>query len=168
MREIDATFGRERAKAIFDLAWGAGARVHDRIVKHDIKCDLKSGHLEAAYKPGHFDDMQREVANFWRANLGGIRSRLSSLPTYSKHINGGDYHGGLYDSKGGHFHPLNYALGLAKAALAAGVSIFEHTAAQTPLDRGSHVAIAAGTGSLNCLSRDHRHRQLDGRYCAGT
>ncbi|MDP4872443.1 MAG: FAD-binding oxidoreductase, partial [Sphingorhabdus sp.] len=58
-------------------------------------------------------------------------------------------HGGLYDSKGGHFHPLNYALGLAKAAKAAGVLIFEDTAAQAPLDRGSHVEIAAGAGSLN-------------------
>jgi gamma-glutamylputrescine oxidase len=148
MREIDAEFGRERAKAIFDLAWGAGARVHDRIVKHDIKCDLKSGHLEAAYKPGHFDDMQREAA-FLAREFGWDSVEVFAPADISKHINGGDYHGGLYDSKGGHFHPLNYALGLAKAAMAAGVSIFEHSAAQKPLDRGSYVEIAAGTGSLN-------------------
>jgi gamma-glutamylputrescine oxidase len=148
MREIDAEFGRERAKAIFDLAWGAGARVHDRIVKHDIPCDLKSGHLEAAYKPGHFEDMQRE-AEFLSREFGWDLVDVVAPADLHKHINGGDYHGGLYDSKGGHFHPLNYAVGLAKAAKAAGVWIFEHTAAQTPLDRGGHVKIAAGTGSLN-------------------
>ena len=148
MREIDAAFGRERAKAIFDLAWGAGARVHDRIVKHDIQCDLKSGHLEAAYKPGHFDDMQREAAFLCR-EFGWDSVEIVGPADISKHINGGDYHGGMYDAKGGHFHPLNYALGLAKAAKAAGVLIFENTAAQTPLDRGGHVEIAAGTGSLN-------------------
>ena len=148
MREIDAAFGRERAKAIFDLAWGAGAHVHDRIVKHDIPCDLKSGHLEAAYKPGHFEDMQRE-AEFLSREFGWDSVEVVGPADLHKHINGGDYHGGLYDSKGGHFHPLNYALGLAKAAKAAGVLIFEDTAAQTPLDRGSYVEIAAGAGSLN-------------------
>lgn len=148
MREIDAAFGRERAKAIFDLAWGAGARVHDRIVRHDIPCDLKSGHLEAAYKPGHFEDMQRET-EFLSREFGWDSVDVVAPADLHKHINGGDYHGGLYDTKGGHFHPLNYALGLAKAAKAAGVLIFENTAAQTPLDRGRHVEIAAGTGSLN-------------------
>ncbi len=61
MREIDAEFGRERAQAIFDLAYGAVDRVKSRITKHDIQCDLKSGHLEAAYKPAHFDAMQRDA-----------------------------------------------------------------------------------------------------------
>ena len=147
MREIDAEFGRERAKAIFDLAWGAGARVHDRIVKHDIQCDLKSGHLEAAYKPGHFDDMQREAA-FLSREFGWDSVEVVAPADIKKHIDGGAYHGGLYDTKGGHFHPLNYALGLAEAALAAGVLIFEDTAAQRPMDRGTCVEIQAGTGSL--------------------
>jgi gamma-glutamylputrescine oxidase len=129
------------------LAWGAGARVHDRIVKHDIKCDLKSGHLEAAYKPGHFDDMQREAA-FLAREFGWDSVEVVAAADISRHINGGDYHGGMYDAKGGHFHPLNYALGLAKAAMAAGVLIFENSAAQKPLDRGGYVEIAAGTGSL--------------------
>lgn len=147
MREIDEEFGRERAKAIFDLAWGAGARVHDRIIKHDIHCDLKSGHLEAAYKPGHFDDMQRE-AEFLSREFGWDSAEVVAPAEMHKHINGGAYHGGIYDAKGGHFHPLNYALGLAKAAQAAGVQIFENTAAQRPLDRGTYVEIQAGTGSL--------------------
>jgi len=41
------------------------------------------------------------------------------------HIASPLYHGGVYDPQGGHFHPLNYALGLAKAAEAAGVRIVE-------------------------------------------
>ena len=39
-------------------------------------------------------------------------------------VNSALYHGGMVDKKGGHFHPLNYALGLAKAATDAGVQIF--------------------------------------------
>jgi gamma-glutamylputrescine oxidase len=39
------------------------------------------------------------------------------------------YHGGLVDRGGGHLHPLNLALGMARAALAAGAAIFEQTRA---------------------------------------
>lgn len=125
MREIDAEFGRERAQAIFDLAYGAVGRVNGRISQHVIACDLKSGHLEAAYKPEHFADMQRE-ADFLAKEFGW-ESESVQPDEMGRHINGGGYHGGLYDARGGHFHPLNYALGLAGSALKAGVTIFEHS-----------------------------------------
>lgn len=147
MQEIDAEFGRERAQAIFDLAWSAGERVHGRIEKHGINCDLKSGHLEAAYKPAHFDDMQIE-AEYLSREFGWNSIKVVAPGEMGDHINGGNYHGGVYDPKGGHFHPLNYALGLAKAALLAGVQICENTIAQTPVDKKTHVEIRAGEGSV--------------------
>ncbi len=125
MQEIDAEFGRERAQAIFDLSWSAVERVNSRIAQHDIMCDLKSGHLEAAYKPAHFADMQRE-AEFLAREFGWNSIDVVLPKDMGQHINGGNYHGGIYDRKGGHFHPLNYALGLAKAAVDAGVTIVEN------------------------------------------
>jgi gamma-glutamylputrescine oxidase len=125
MREIDAEFGRERAQAIFDLAYGAVDRVHDRIATHGIVCDLKPGHLEAAYKPAHFDNMRRD-ADFL-AQMFGWQADIVARQDMGQHIGGGDYHGGIYDPRGGHFHPLNYALGLADACRRAGVMIFEQS-----------------------------------------
>jgi gamma-glutamylputrescine oxidase len=125
MSEIDAEFGRERAQAIFDLAWGAGARVERRINQHGIQCDLKAGHLEAAYKPKHFDDMRRET-EFLEKAFGWTSAQIVERPDLAHHIHGGDYHGGVYDTAGGHFHPLNYVIGLAKAARDAGVHIYEN------------------------------------------
>lgn len=124
MREIDEEFGRARAQAIFDLAYGAVGRVKDRIARHGIRCDLKAGHLEAAYKPAHFDAMQRDAE--FLAKEFGWESEIVQPQDMGKHISGGGYHGGIYDPKGGHFHPLNYALGLARAAKDAGVDIFEN------------------------------------------
>lgn len=146
MREIDAAFGRDRAQAIFDLAYGAVDRVKSRIAKHHIYCDVKTGHLEAAYKPAHFDAMQRDAA--FLAQHFGWEAQIVPPGDIGQHINGGGYHGGLYDAQGGHFHPLNYAIGLAKAAQKAGVRIYENTAAQRPIDTGTHVKIRAGAGSL--------------------
>jgi gamma-glutamylputrescine oxidase len=146
MQEIDAEFGRERAQAIFDLAYGAVDRVKNRIAEHHIPCDAKAGHLEAAYKPAHFDAMQRDAA--FLAQHFGWEAQIVPPKHIGQHINGGGYHGGVYDAQGGHFHPLNYALGLAKAAQKVGVRIYENSAAQTPVDRGMHVEIRAGAGSV--------------------
>lgn len=143
MREIDEEFGRERAKAIFDLAYGAVGRVQDRITTHNIQCDLKAGHLEAAYKPAHFDAMQRD-AHYLAENFSW-ESDVVQPGRMSQHINGGGYHGGIYDSQGGHFHPLNYVLGLARAAKNAGVTIFENSPTRPGEAKAENVILATDT-----------------------
>lgn len=125
MREIDAEFGRERSRAIFDLAYGAVNRVKRRIAAHGIACDVKSGHLEAAYKPAHFAAMQRD-ADFLAREFGWA-AEIVQPKDIGRHVGSGGYHGGIYDGAGGHFHPLNYALGLAAAVKAAGADIFENS-----------------------------------------
>ncbi len=125
MRDIDAAFGRDRARAIFDIAWTAQNRVARRIAAHAIKCDLKPGHFEAAYKPAHFGDMEAETE--FLAQHFGYETDVVAKADVGQHINGGGYFGGVYDRQGGHFHPLNYALGLATAAHEAGVIIFENS-----------------------------------------
>ena len=37
------------------------------------------------------------------------------------------FHSGAYDPDAGHLHPLKYTLGLADAARAAGVKVFENS-----------------------------------------
>jgi gamma-glutamylputrescine oxidase len=143
MREIDEEFGRERAQAIFDLAYSAVDRVKGRIAKHDIQCDLKSGHLEAAYKPAHFDEMRRDAD--YLAQEFGWKSEIVQPQDMGQHINGGGYHGGIYDAQGGHFHPLNYALGLAAACRAAGVAICENSPSSPGDVDAKYVILAADT-----------------------
>ena len=120
--ELEAEFGPERATALFDLCWRDN-RVKARIARHDIDCGLKTGHLEAAWTPKDFDAMRREadhlVARFGYANAVIEKADMGN------HIASPLYHGGIYDPHGGHFHPLNYAIGLAKAAEAAGVRIVQ-------------------------------------------
>ena len=143
MREIVEEFGRERAEAIFDLAYGAVGRVHDRIAKHNIQCDLKSGHLEAAYKPAHFDAMRRDAD--YLAKEFGWETEVVQPKDMGQHIKDGGYHGGIYDAKGGHFHPLNYAVGLAEAAKAAGVSIYENSPAHPAKINSKAIIISTDT-----------------------
>ena len=120
--ELEGEFGAARAAALFDLCW-RGNRVKARIDKHDIDCDLKAGHLEAAWTPKDFDAMRREADHL--ASRFGYSTEVMGKTDMGAHIDSALYHGGVYDPQGGHFHPLNYALGLAKAAEAAEVRIIE-------------------------------------------
>src|SRR3546814_6705721 len=115
-------FGSERADALFGLCWRDN-RVKARIAKHDIDCDLKAGHLEAAWTPKDFGAMRREAE--FLENRFGYRSEIVAKAEMGRPIASPLYYGGIHDPQAGNFHPLNYAIGLAKAAEAVGVRIRE-------------------------------------------
>ncbi len=121
-------FGRERARALFGLSLEARELVLGLIARHDIDCDLKlTGHLAAAVKASDLRWMEAEakclatVMDYPHVDLLGAEA--------ARDVVRADYHGGLMDRHGGHMHPLNYALGLAGAARAAGVQIRENSPA---------------------------------------
>lgn len=145
MREIEAEFGAERAGAIFNVAWSARDRVWDRVAQHGIACDLSAGHLEAACKPADLADMAEEAAFLERRF--GYRTNVLDRVGLAAHIASDGYHGGLYDPQGGHFHPLNYVLGLADAAEAAGVRIYEQSRV-TGVTNGAQVVASTDGGSV--------------------
>lgn len=146
MREIDATFGAERAGAIFDVAWSARDRLWDRVAQHGIDCDLTAGHLEAACKPADLSDMAGEAA--FLEKRFGYRTKILDKTGLAAHIASNGYHGGLYDPQGGHFHPLNYVLGLAAAAEAAGVRIHEQ-ARVIGISDGAKVCVSTAMGTVH-------------------
>ena len=146
MRELAAAFGVERARAILGVALAARDSVHDRIKKHGIACDLRPGHLEAAHKPAHFMEMCREV-EFRRQELTDESLEIVQPEDIGRHVGTSHYHGGVLDRNGGHFHPLNYALGLARAGLDAGVRMYEGSRV-IRLTNGGSVVVETGAGSV--------------------
>ena len=138
--DLVATFGLEQARAIHAVAMMAVDRVAARIARHKIECDLKPGHLEAAWKPAHYDAMARE-ADLLARDFSRTELEMIAPTDMHRYIASPLYHGGLFDPRGGHFHPLNYLLGLANAALGAGVTIHEGSVVTELRDGGSVVAV---------------------------
>lgn len=124
--ELISAFGLERARTLFNMGEEARRIIAGRVAKHGIKCDFKPGTLHAASKPRDRHWMQDEVKcleekydyhNARYLDRDGVRAELGSEI----------FHAGVIDSGGGHLHPLNYALGLAEAATAAGATLHEQT-----------------------------------------
>src|SRR5262249_22201649 len=118
--------GKEDALKCFAIAEEAKKLIVDRIAKYNIDCDLKWGYLHAIPKLTQFDDL-RVWKDEWDA-LGYTDTEIMSKTELEARLGTTIYHGALREGGAGHFHPLNYCLGLAKAAIAAGAQIFENSA----------------------------------------
>ncbi len=130
---LESLLGRDAARQHFELSKDAIHLLKQRIAEHDIACDIREGYCTTAIKPRQQrallqaqDELARHYdhhTDYWDADA--LRQRLDS-PRYIA---------GLFDAFSGHLHPLNYTLGLARAALGAGARIFEDSAA-TRVERG--------------------------------
>jgi len=126
--ELVATFGPERARALFDLAQAARECVLNLVETHAIDCDLRlTGHLYGAVKASDLRDFEAECAAL--ETVMGYRDTRLMTAADARAAVATPYHGALFDRRGGHFHTLNYTLGLATAAQRAGVQLFEHSKA---------------------------------------
>lgn len=144
--ELIKELGSSRAAELLSLVNSAGDLVRQQIARHAIACDLRRGHFHAAAKPKHLDAMRRELDTL-QDLLGYAGASIISKADQAQFVGSPLYHGGMIDLNGGHLHPLNYALGLARAALSAGVRIFEDSAV-AHVDHGSPVRAATAQGSV--------------------
>ncbi len=131
---LEAQLGKADALRCFEIAEEAKRLIETRIADYDIDCDLKWGYLHCAVKPGQ-DKMLRD----WRDEMDGLGYKgctVVSKEELEQKLGTRKYHGALKDARAGHFHPLNYCLGLAAAAQKAGATIYEHSRV-LDLDTGS-------------------------------
>ena len=131
---LEAQLGKADALRCFEIAEESKRLIETRIADYDIDCDLKWGYLHCAVKPGQ-DKMLRE----WRDEMDGLGYKgctVVSKEELGQKLGTSKYHGALREARAGHFHSLNYCLGLAAAAQKAGATIYEHSRV-LDLDTGS-------------------------------
>ena len=71
--ELERLVGAAQARALWNLAEEAKATVKERIRRHDIPCDLKSGALRVAYKPGDAAMLAAQAKGAEIITIGGSR-----------------------------------------------------------------------------------------------
>ena len=141
-----AKFGPQMGQRMIEMSGDAAKLVFDLIAQHEIQCDARPvGWLRAAHNPAGLRNLEQK-ARQWEAH-GAIMQRLNA--TEIAQLMGSEaYIGGLLDPRGGNIHPLNYALGLADAALAAGAQIYGQSKVQTVTQDGDVHLLTTARGSL--------------------
>jgi glycine/D-amino acid oxidase-like deaminating enzyme len=120
--ELVQRVGEERAERLF--AW-SGTFVDttlDIIKRHNIDCQAgRPGWIQPAHSFKALSDFQRRIEE-WQSR-GADVSSLGQNET-AELLGTKWYKGAVLDRRGGRLHPLSYARGLARAAIAVGVSIY--------------------------------------------
>ncbi|MBL0925900.1 MAG: FAD-binding oxidoreductase, partial [Sphingomonadaceae bacterium] len=144
--DLVALVGEDVGQRLYRLAISARDRVHARIVRHRIDCDLRAGHVHLAAKKEDFEHFRHEVA-FNNRMLGANKAVLLSHSEVGQYVNVEGYHGAVFVPEGGHLHPLKYARGLARAAETAGATLFEASRALSVTD-GAQAVVRTARGSV--------------------
>lgn len=127
-RALLAQLGPERARHLYGLTLKAVETIRARIARYRIACDATEAGVILA---NWFDDdrilaetrafMAREFDTDWQPiGRDALREQLKS----------DRYFGGLLESNAFHFHPLKYAMGLARTIANQGGKLFTHSPAQ--------------------------------------
>ena len=125
--KLERQVGFENARRMWDISVEGLKLIRDRVARHAIDCDLHSGQLHVAIKERQRADLLGERQEL--ENRYGYRElRFMERTDVESMLATKRYCAGLYDAGSGHLHPLNYTRGLAAAAAAAGVQIFEQSA----------------------------------------
>ncbi len=122
--ELESLVGFEYAKQAFDIGVEAADLVRDLIKKHNISCAYKDGNIEALHRK-RYDKETLEYVEMMHEKYDYHSMSYLTPQEMSEKVGSSNYSAGSLDTKCGHLHPLNYARGLARAVVKAGVKIFE-------------------------------------------
>lgn len=168
---LAARFGEAATRKL--LAFADEARLYQRalIADHGMDVELADGLIHAVHKARWVDDVRRDAerqTTYWGRGPIRFLDKAETAAALGTDV----YHGGTLDPAGGHLHPLKFALGLARAAVAAGATIHEDSRVtairhgakavlETPHGRvTADTVVLAGNGYLGGLDPDTDSRVM--------
>ncbi|AVO39457.1 NAD(P)/FAD-dependent oxidoreductase [Pukyongiella litopenaei] len=143
---LEKLAGDADAARLWDLAEDAKTLVKSLVARHRIACDLKPGVAWTGFSARETVDLHR-YAGHLADRYGYDRIELLDRDAMQALCPSPAYAGGILDMGAGHLHPLNFALGLARAARDAGVRIFEGAEVHH-IARGQPLVIQTGQGRV--------------------
>lgn len=146
LEQFTRHIGKDGVREMKLMGFEAVDLVRQRIERYAIDCDLRWGYCDLANRPADFENFKREADSLRK--LGYAHDLRLVQPVLMRSVVGSDsYAGGLIDMGSGHLHPLNLALGEAKAAASLGVRLHEQSAV-TRIDYGPQVRVHTAQGCV--------------------
>ena len=147
---LEALVGDPEAAKLWDLAEDAKGLVKSLVADHAIDCQLKPGVAWTASTDAETRHLH-QYADHLAQKYGYQHIETLDRAALQDVCPSPDYVGGILDMDAAHLHPLRYAIGLARAAVAAGVRIHERSAVHQ-IDEGAPATVRTDGGTV---SADH-------------
>lgn len=142
-----AARGEAAARQLFEAAGASIAHLEDLIAAESIDCAYeRTGHIQAARKPSHFEALRGEQALL--ARVFNHRVELVSRAQQRAELGSDAYHGLLVDERSGALNPARYVRGLAAAATRAGAAIAPGVAAERIVRRAGGWEVVTPRGPV--------------------
>jgi gamma-glutamylputrescine oxidase len=125
-RQLRNRAGVDAEDFIWRLRWRGHEIIEARIARYAIDCDLRRGHLHAALKPAHLQELRASLHDAERHGMAADVTLLDRAGV-REHLATERYIGALLNRRNLHLHPLNLCIGEARAAATQGALLFEHS-----------------------------------------
>ena len=144
---LEKALGVDYAKVLWGIGEKSKYHAKELIDKYQIQCDYKKGIAHPNHKQKYCEESKQYVDHMIQNY--DYKDMVYLSDDEMREVTGSDtYYGGSYDEAEAHCHPLNYALGIAKAALSAGAKIYENSAATSYKVFDDHVRVTTKNGSV--------------------
>ena len=144
---LEKALGVDYAKVLWGIGEKSKYHAKELIDKYQIQCDYKKGIAHPNHKQKYCEESKQYVDHMIKNY--DYKGMIYLNDNEMREVTGSDtYYGGSYDEAEAHCHPLNYALGIAKAALSAGVKIYENSAAISYKVLDNHARVTTKNGSV--------------------
>ena len=143
---LEARLGRDHARALWEIAEAAKARIRHLALAHAPDARWTPGVAEVERAPGSVAHAHR-VAEHMAARYGYEDLEPLDREAAARLIGSERFAGGVLDHGAAHLHPLRLALGLARAAEAAGARLHEGTRARS-LEDGPRAVVTTDRGTV--------------------
>lgn len=144
---LEAKLGVPTARALWTLSRDALDSLMRLIDEEAIDCDWRPGLVHLDHKPRYVSESRATVA-WMRDHYDDRTLRFVDREEARALVNSRDYHGGIFDSSGGQLHPLDLALGIARAAQRAGASLHPMTPATGVTKVGGSFRVVTPHGAV--------------------
>ena len=145
LEKIETSMGKELAEQVYQIRIEAGNIVRSLVKTHAIDCALRPGIIGVNHRK-RYDADSRSFVEKMQREYGSEALEYISPDAMSEKLGAANYSGGTLDKASFHLHPLNFARGIAEAAIKAGVAIFE----QSEVFSAENGEIKTATGSVKC------------------
>nr|WP_224703156.1 FAD-binding oxidoreductase [Devosia sp. CJK-A8-3] len=146
LETIERRYGPGTANFVGGLVQEGAGIIYDWVDRYGIDCDLRRGNIYAAYTAQHMRGLEEKQA-LWRRH-GMDDHEILDQAGIRRHIGSQAYVGGMIDHSGGHMHPLNLALGEAKALEGLGGIIHERSPVTKVEQDGSGATVTTAQGRV--------------------